>query len=241
PARGPGAPLRVALVGGANAWLDVDTIVAALDQARRQQSELEVLLAGGPIPGHFDEGWERLSTWAAQTRGVALAPRLPPDDLRRALATCHVGLVLDRPGLEPETGSRTRVLFLLHQGLEVVTTPCTELCADLAARDLVHAVPVADPGAVAATLARLRAGPTGERPRRAARELPATLAPAVACAAVVAFCQRPTRGPPASDALLELARENARLREELAAVYATTTWRALARLDRALRGRRHPR
>lgn len=241
PARPADSPLRLALVGGANTWLDVDATLLALEEARARQPDLEVLLTGGPLPGHHEAGWQRLQSWAQAHSWAHAAPRLPPDALRRELSRCHVGLVLDREGLEPETGSRTRVLFLLHQGLEVVTTTSTELCAGLAARGLVHPVPRGDPAAVAQALAQIRADRAGQRPRRAAVELGAELDPSVCLAPVVRFCQQPRRGPPPAAPWEALARQDAGLRDELARIHATPTWRALARLHRTLgRWRRGP-
>lgn len=237
-ARQAGSPLRIALVGGANAWLDVAGLCAGLDAAHSRVPSLSVLLSGGPVEGHHTAGWHSLLAWATARSWVVLRPRLPPAALEQALSGAHVGVVMDRPGLEPETGSRTRVLFLLHQGLEVVTTTRTELCEQLAQADLVHPVPCGSPAALADALVALQAGDSGARAASAAAVLPDLLGALRTVGPVVAFADEPRRSTPVPHPFADLAADHARLRDQLTRVHATPTWRLLARLHGSLNKRR---
>lgn len=233
--REPGQPLRVALVGGANAWLDVEAMLEGLDRAMAAEPRIDVLVGEGDLPGHHREGWRRLSAWAEARRGVVGLPRLAAGAFTDALATAHLGLVVDREGLEPETGSRTRVLFLLHQGLEVLSTTRTELCADLAARGLIHALEDAHPDTIAAALRARVGSPTGNAAAHAAAALALELEPARIAAPLLRFVEAPRRATPVPGLAADLARDHAHLRDELARVHASPTWRLSARLQQIRR------
>lgn len=237
PARAPrsraaGEPLRVALVGGANAWLDVQAMIAGLELAMGQQPGIEVLVGEGDLPGHYRAGWELLRSWAQDRAGVQLLPRLNPTALSEALTRAHLGLLVDREGLEPETGSRTRVLFLLHQGLEVLSTTRTELCAGLADRELLHPLLDAQPESIAQALLERFASTSGPQAERAAALLSNDLRPQAVAAPLLAFAARPHRATPVPHLGLDLAQDNALLRDELAKVHDSPTWRLSARWRR---------
>ncbi|MFN7143667.1 MAG: glycosyltransferase [Myxococcota bacterium] len=230
PPRAPGAPVRVALVGGFNAWFDDETLLAGLLRAM-DHGAVEVDVVGGPIPGHHTLGFARFAAGArASTHAdrFRFHGRLPAADLARVLARCTVGVVLDRPGYEPELGSRTRMLLWLHQGLSVVATARCPLARELADGGWLREVPPEDPAALADALLR----PFPPLPDRA--PLRARYAVAATTAGLRAWAGRPARAPAAADAdpLLALARERDALRAELAALRGSPTWRALDRLRR---------
>jgi len=230
--RAAGQPLRVALIGGANAWLDVQAMIEGLEQAMHAQPGIEVLVGEGDLPGHYRAGWELLRSWAQDRPGVRLLPRLAPAALSEALAAAHLGLLVDREGIEPETGSRTRVLFLLHQGLEVLSTTRTELCAGLAARGLIHALPDGRPESIHRALLDRLASRSGPQAEEAAARLAVELRPEAAAAALLDFAAQPRRSAPGQPLGFELAQDNARLRDALAAVHQSPTWRLSSRLRR---------
>lgn len=136
-------PLRIALFGGFNTWLDEEAtargLVLALDRA-----PFEVSVVGGPIPGHHEAGYLRFRAALETSRhagAFAWLPRLAPEDLAALLdgtdATCWV----DRPGAEPELGSRTRALLAAWRGVHVVATARCELVRDLVRDGHATAVP----------------------------------------------------------------------------------------------------
>ncbi|MDP2315984.1 MAG: hypothetical protein Q8P41_24015 [Pseudomonadota bacterium] len=228
--RAPGLPVRVALVGGFNTWFDGETLLDGLLRAM-DRAPIQVEVVGGPIPGHHTETW---STFVGRARASAHAgafrfrDRLPPAELARVLGTCTVGVVLDRPGYEPEFGSRTRVLLYLHQGLRVIATTRCELARDLAAGGWIEAVPMQDPTALADALLAPAAALPDRAPLRARYGIAATTA------GVRAWAARPARRARHgdADAMAALARERDTLRETLATVYASPTFKAIDRLRR---------
>jgi hypothetical protein len=230
PPRRADAPPRVALVGGFNTWFDGETLLDGLLRTM-DRGPLAVTCVGGPIPGHHAETWATFAAGARasrHTRRFRFLERLPPAALGDALADCTVGVVLDRPGYEPELGSRTRLLLFLHQGLRVVATARCELARDLAAGGFLAAVPPGDPVALADALLA-PAPPLADRaPLRARYGIAATTAGLRAWAA--APVRQPNHGD--ADPLLALVRERDALRATLAEVYASPTWRALDRLRR---------
>ncbi len=129
----PGDPLSVVLLGGVNTWMDERATARGLIAAAGR-TPLRITVIGGAVPGHHEAGAARLRD--ALEDGVPgrvrWLPRLPPAGLADELARHHVLTWIDRPGIEPETGSRTRALLAVHQGLRVVATdPCAAM------RDLV--------------------------------------------------------------------------------------------------------
>lgn len=241
--RDPGAPLTVALAGGFNTWLDEEALLAGLLLAMDRGLPIRVVAVGGGIAGHFEAGWERFRAGvAASVHAARFALRgwLPHGALPAALAPADCLVSMDRPGAEPRLGSRTRLLFGLHQGLEVLSTPASALARDLAARGFLHPVPAATPEALAEALAaRVSTGSTGETVAEAQRALAASHAPAALCAPLAAWAARAERAPAGADALQLLAERVAAAEAALAAVHATPTWRIAGRwhgLLRRLRG-----
>jgi len=237
--RAPGSRLHLLLMGTANAWLDLDGTLSALQGALERLPRLQITVAGGPAVGHHAAAWTALCRWAKGRARVSVTGRLDPAALTRTLASAHATLVLDGPGLEPETGSRTRALFALHQGLEVLATTRTELGEELAREGAITGLPAGAPQAAVQALVHLfEAGSDGQRVARAQHRLAERYAAARVAAPVVAFAREPWRLPASADAMAGLAADHARLRDALARVHATPTWRLLSGLHRRLPGAR---
>lgn len=250
--RSGGSPLRVALSGGYNTWFDADTLLEGLHLAMRRVNALTVVSTGGAITDHHDATYEAFRTQA--THGP-FAGRftfhgwVPHGVLGSLLKRCHVGICLDRPGHEAELGSRTRVPFLLHQGLDVLCTPRSDLTRELAGLHMVLPVRPQDPQHLAAGLEALwRRGQEGRRVRRAQAWLASRCAVDVAATGLLGWVRSPSRLARARLPEADLAEEVARLRAELALIHASPTWqlggraqalwrRGQGRIDRLLRGR----
>jgi glycosyltransferase involved in cell wall biosynthesis len=237
--RGPG--LRVALFGSFNTWFDEDTLLAGLLRAM-ERAPLEVVCIGGAVPGHHVAGRARFEAGARASRHAArfrFLPRLPTDALLAELRSCQITACLDRPGVEPETGSRTRLLFAAHQGLRAVATATCELSRDMAAGGWLRPVPPRDPDALAGALLDVAQGPPlpDRAPLRARHALDATVAP------LTDWVAAPRRMPraPWADAHVEALRARDAARAELAALRASPTYRMLDAAGRPLRAlrRRH--
>ncbi len=236
--RRAGEPLVVALAGAFNPWLDVDALVAGLDAALAAREGIRVVVTGGAVDGLPDAGWQRFLAWArGHADRVRVRGWVPHGALSEALGAAHVGVFLDRPdGREPELGDRTRVLLFAACGLDVVATDRSARVAGLASRGLVTGLPAGDPAALAAALLDLH-----DRDRDTDRTLAlraalaATSDPVRLAAPLVAWAAAPDRARPAPSPAATLAAERDRLRDQLAAVHGSPTWRVLSRLHRLVR------
>ena len=236
--REPGK-LVVALCGGYNTWTDGETLLKGLLAAMKRAPGLRVMSTGGSIPGHHSATYE---AFRAQALSSPFAQRftfhgwVPHRVLPELLRSADVGLCLDRRGIEPELGSRTRVLFYLHQGLEVVATPMTALCEELAGLRMIHPVPVGNPTAVADALVALSQEDSPTATVERAQDFLTTRAtPKSVFSGFQQWLDEPIRVPASRDPAVELSDEVQRLRAELAEIHATPTWRAAGAADRILK------
>ena len=237
PAEGP---VRLLLVGAVAPWLDDERLASALDLALARDPRLQVIATGGGVPGHYEAGAARLERWAQRSPNAAridLRGWVPQTELEAILRTAHVGLCLDRPGFEPELGSRTRLLLYAWMGIPIAASPTCALAAELADADLLTPLPA---GAPAETLAETILGltsrpPTPERTARADRHLRERFAPANISGALTRFADAPFRTDPIVPPAARLAAEVESLRGQLADIHRSPTWRTLSRLHRLLR------
>jgi hypothetical protein len=238
--RPPGSPLVVALVGGFNTWLDEGATLAGLLAAMDRGLPLRVRVTGGDLPGHHSAGWQAFRdgvSASAHAQRFELLGWVPHSELATHLEGAHVLLQVDRPGAEPTLGSRTRLVFGLHRGLELLaTTPCA-LAADLAAKGFLHPLPSPSPDAVAGALEAIVArGSDGRAVAEAQAWAGEALDPDRLAAPLVDWVANPDRAPAGRSGTIELSAQLEAARAELAAVYATPTWRLLSSLHRLLLG-----
>jgi glycosyltransferase involved in cell wall biosynthesis len=237
PLRGvpPEGPVRLVLSGAVAPWLDDRGLAQALDRALAEEPRLTVLMTGGGVAGHYTAGAERLAAWALQTPHrdrVELAGWLPHAEMVQRLQDAHCGLIFDRPGPEPELGSRTRALLYLQLGLHVVSTPAPELIQSLARAGLATLVPPEPAAFAAALVAFVRRPPTPGPDRRLrwwAEQDPGLWPPALA-----GFVAAPARRGSESAPEELLRAELAEVRAQLRAVHRSPTWRLLSAAHRGL-------
>ncbi len=237
--REPESPLTVALSGGYNTWLDADTLLEGLSLAMREIPDLSVISTGGAIPGHHAATYEAFRAQALSgpfARRFTFHGWVPHSVLPRLLGRAHAGLTLDRPGVEAELGTRTRVLFFAHQGLLTLATPRSDLTRELAGIRMIQPVPPGDPEALASALEQLyRAGQDGSRVGRLQAYLDSRYDLAGVYRGMLDWVRDPARLPAVEDPSAELAAELARLRAELAQVHASPTWRVSGAANQLLR------
>lgn len=235
----PGDALVVALVGGFNTWLDGPTLLAGLLAAMDECPGLGLICTGGEIPGHHTRGYADFRAAAlAGPHAARFAFRgwLPQEELPGALAGAHVGLSLDRPGVEPELGTRTRLLLYNQLGLAMASSTRCGLARELAERGHLHPLPAGDaPGVARALVALSRQGLRGDSVRAARRYLDDRYSEDQVYAPLLRWLNAPTRSRPGSDPAAALGVELARARQELAKIHQTPTWRASARIAGLLR------
>lgn len=228
--RRPGE-LVVAVSGGLNTWFDEDSLMAGLDLAFARLPGLRLVLTGGALPGHHTAAARRVAAWAERHTGRVMAHGwLPEEAMVRALAAAHLGLNLDRSQNEATLGSRTRLLFYAALGMEIATTTASPLGRELVDEGLALGLAMADPAGLADRLVALAAQgcPGASRTQEVLRR---RYDPVVVAAPLLRWLESPSRAPAAKLPSATLARELAEARAALAAVHATPTWRAMAKIQ----------
>ncbi len=231
--------LVVALSGGYNTWLDGDTLLDGLHLAMDKVPGLRVISTGGEIPGHHSatyDGFRALAMAGPHARRFTFHGWVPHGALPQLLSAAHVGVCLDRLGFEPELGTRTRVLFFLHQGLSVLATTGGSLCRELGGLRMLEPVRQGSPQALADALVDLyRAGTDPADIARAQAYVKSRYSLDEVMAPLLTWVESPRRVRPAKDMAAQLSAELARTRGELAAVYETPTWKMTGAADRLLK------
>ncbi len=232
--RAPGSPLTVLLSGSFNTWFHDSCLLQGLLQAMDQGLPLRVLVTGGAVAGHHEAGWRSFSRAVAASDHASrfeLAGWVRQAELPVLLTRAHLLLSADRPGAEPLLGSRTRLLFGLHQGLRVASTTHSELSRGLAEGGFLDPLPEATPQAVAQLLARLVAdGCDGSRVAQAQQFCAEHHHPIALAEPLLRWVDAPDRAPAGERGAQQLAAELAATRAELSRVYGTPTWRLLSSL-----------
>ena len=231
--------LVVALCGGYNTWTDGESLLRGLLAAMERAPGLQVVSTGGAIEGHHSSTY---AVFKSQALASDFSDRftfhgwVAHSALPGLLRDADVGLCLDRAGVEPELGSRTRVLFYLHQGLSVVATCRTELCSALVQEGLIYGIADQSPEELADILVDLCEQNTSILEVSKAQDfLEERFLPSRIFEPLVEWVDAPTRVPSGVDPSAEMALELAELRAELAAVYASPTWRVSGAAERVIK------
>ena len=237
--RRPTEALRVLCGGALNGWQALDAALAGVERALDAGAPIELHLTGG-AGGATAPGQE--ATLAAFCRRRAADARvvthgwLDEQALHALEARCHIGLSIDGPGLEPELGSRTRLLRWSWAGLGLLGTARCALAQQLVqAGGMIAVQPTAE--AVGDALLRCADGRLQVHPTVAPAQalLRAIAHPDVALAPLRAAALHPTRATRATLPWLELPAALQAVQAELDAVYASPTWRITNRIHRAWR------
>ena len=221
PAR-TGRRTTIALSGAFNPWFDDERVCAALDEAFRRRPDIAVVVTGGGIAGFYEEGFRRFQQWARQhpTR-VTIHEWLPHADVEAVLRTADIGLSMDRPGPEPELGSRTRLLLFASVGLIPASTVVCELTREWRAAGALVGLD-ADPVVAGAQLASIDTADA--TPVQKARAL---MSPSIENPALAEWCADPRRVAPGVTAEGVLTAELESLKEEITAIRSSPTWTTL--------------
>lgn len=196
--RVPADAFIILQTGGFNTWLDVDTLLAALDKVMEREPRVHFVATGGSIPGHHSAAFARFESGVRASRfrdRYHLTGWLPLDQVPRLIAECDLGLNVDLPCAEGWLGTRNRLLDWIAGGLAVVSTLGCELAADLDARGAIRVVGQRDPEALAAALLDLARDETARRRMAAAGRaaLRDSFHPARCLAPLLAWARDPRR------------------------------------------------
>jgi hypothetical protein len=228
-APGPGEPTVIALSGAFNPWFDEASLITALEIAFDRRSDLRVVCTGGGIPGFYEEAYARFTAWAkGYPEQVQLLGWLPHEQMASALHSAHAGICLDRPGTEPELGSRTRLLLFAHMGLQCLSTVKCSLAIDWERANALLALDNNDPQVIGEQLASFQVDTemAGRAQHRAKTDfnLDTVMPP------LLAWCDAPVRTETTPMPAAVMAAELDANRNELARIYGSPTWQALNRI-----------
>ena len=233
-----GDQLVVALVGGYNTWFDGDSLLEGLLLAMDKNDSLSVVSTGGSVPNHHNETYERFLEGALSSRHseqFTFHGWLPHAKVFDVLEGAHVGVTMDRAGAEAELGARTRVIFFLHQGLEVITTTGSDFTKEMVDRGFALGVAVGDSSGLADALGQLANQNSSGRVESAQRHLERHHSIEVLAVDLNEWVLAPSRVDSIETPLSLVSCELESTRGELRAVYSSITWRVLGRLFRALK------
>jgi len=225
----PGEPTVLALSGAFNPWFDEAALITALDIAFSKRSDLHVVCTGGGIPDFYEAAYTRFSTWAKNHPDrVQLLGWLPHEEMATALHQAHAGICLDRPGPEPELGSRTRLLLFAHMGLQCLSTAKCSLAINWAEAGALLALDNTDPRLIGEQLASFQVNPDmADRAQKLAQSdfnLDAVMPP------LLAWVEHPVRTQTTATPSAVMAAELDANRNELARIYGSPSWQALNRI-----------
>ncbi len=237
--RAAGGPLVVALSGAFNPWFDDVTVARALQRALENSPLISVVVTGGGLHGFYEEGYRRFERWAAQwPQRVRLLGWVPHGDLPEILGQAHVGISMDRPGPEPELGSRTRLLSFVHHGLMPIATTGCELAQEMGRLGELVPMAVGDAASLSQALEDMTQT-DGSAQRRAVTAAQARLQTDYDArqltSSLIEWSKNPTRTLPAELPAAALATQLAQERDALAQVHTSPTWRTLSILHRLIR------
>ena len=108
--------------GSANTWFDL----AELTNAMTQFPMLSLHLTGGLIPEHYPQAKSLLDA-LGELKNVTAHGWVDNARLNSIVQGSCCGVWVDRPGLEPVLGSRTRALFYAWHGLPSIASVNCEL------------------------------------------------------------------------------------------------------------------
>jgi glycosyltransferase involved in cell wall biosynthesis len=234
-----GDKLVVALVGGYNTWFDGDSLLIGLLMAMDNNSGLSVVSTGGAIPNHHNETYERFLRGALSSRHSEkfdFHGWVPHERVFELLKGAHVGVTMDRTGIEAELGARTRVLLFLHQGLEVITTTGSDFTNEMVDRGFALGVEVGDSAGLSAALGQLVNQKSGDRVAAAQHHLASHHSIDRLSVELNLWVSSPFRVDSVATPLSLVSSELEAVRRELREVYGSITWRILGRLFRAIKG-----
>ena len=153
--------------GGMYEWLDPETVVRAVPQLLRRHPRAVVLFLGGTHPNADVPAMPAAARARAVAQELGLLGRhvvmhagwVPYDRRGPVLAACRAGVIAHPDHVETRFSFRTRLLDYVWAGLPVVSTSGDVLSGQLAVAGCATLVPPADPGALAAALAKALTDP----------------------------------------------------------------------------------
>ncbi|MGC6509669.1 MAG: hypothetical protein ACON4U_14695 [Myxococcota bacterium] len=121
--RNPREPLTLLLCGHANTWLNAESIAVGVQSSLQEIENLTIEITGGPR-------FQSTDTWDTLTQlkhdRITIHGWLSDAEFTQCIKRSHVGFWLDKPGIEPLLGCRTRGITMLHHGRSLIATASNE-------------------------------------------------------------------------------------------------------------------
>jgi len=134
--------------GGFNTWADVPTLFKGLDSAMSENRRIHVVVTGGAISGHHEEGYnlfmQRIKQSPNRHRFHTMG-WVPTEDVNAYMQEADLGINVDLDIAETLLGSRNRFLSWIQVGLPILTTVISEISRILHRNQLCFGVPPGDP------------------------------------------------------------------------------------------------
>jgi hypothetical protein len=142
---------------------------------------------------------------------------------------------MDRAGIEAELGARTRVIFFLHQGLDVITTTGSDFTKEMVGKGFAFGVDVGDSAGLALALEQLGSQSGSDRVLAAQGYLASHHSIKRLAVELNEWVSTPSRVGAIDSPISLISSELESVRGELREVYSSITWRVLGRLFRTLK------
>lgn len=134
--------------GGFNTWADIKTLFAGLDGAMAENRLIHVVITGGAISGHHEEGYNRFFSLVRESPHrdrYHSVGWVPTEDVQAYILESDLGINVDLDITESLLGSRNRFLSWMQAGLPILTTIVCELSRTLYSKGLCFGVPPGNP------------------------------------------------------------------------------------------------
>ena len=125
---------NISLAGSMNSWLDTEKSYQLLNDIIDKYPQINIHILGGKVKHHIDPQCP-IQTWS--NKRVHHHGWLSNEDFYRLLCKQDIGFWINRPGVEPLLGSRTRALLFAWMGMDITASCDTELMQDLHLEGLV--------------------------------------------------------------------------------------------------------
>lgn len=124
---------NIALCGSLNSWFDSKKARFMLEGLITKNKDIHVHVFGGYVKHSVNH--QAIQNWKHPR--VHIHGWLPNDEFHKKLSTMQVGFWINRTGIEPLLGSRTRALLFAWMGMDIAASCDTELMVGLKRKGLV--------------------------------------------------------------------------------------------------------
>ena len=230
----------ILLCGSINTWFDVQNLCDGLEIFLEQnKSPVHVHIVGAKeFCSYTSEGFQYIQNWKHQLpqiyrNHIHSYEWLENDDFYSILQKCHVGLWMDKEGVEPYLGSRTRALFYAWNGLDIIGGGNCELSQDLVQHREMYTASSAEE--LATTLLYISEHPLSlEQNQKRHVRLQTRYGLDTVFRPLASWLMQPT-SQKHSIHVMSAQSQIAKLQQELQDIYSSPTWKVMSSIHKKLR------